>query len=90
MQEILIKLGNYIKKNRNLKNITLMQIEKEFGFDNSNWSKIENAKIKSLPKPETLRKIASILEIDILELYLICDYLTTEEINEHIKNRENV
>ncbi len=73
-----IQLGLYIKKRRLEKGLSAYFIEKEYGFSRNFWSRIESGTHKSSMKPELLKKIASILEINYIELYMIVGYLDND------------
>lgn len=88
--KIALELGAYIVKAREKEEISAYKLAQEAGTSRTNISKLENGKIESLPKPATLRKIAEILKINIIELYIISGYLTENEIDEYIENKETV
>ena len=79
-QDAWIQLGNYIKKIREEKNISAYFIEQKYGYSRNAWSRIENGKLKSALKPETLQEIASYLKINYLELYLIVGYVDIDSV----------
>lgn len=80
----LIKFGEYIKLKRLEKGLSISQIEKEFKIDKATWSKLEGAKLSSLPKPEFLINISKILGINYIELYMILGYIDKENIIEYL------
>ncbi len=89
-EEEIKRLGEYIKNKRIIKNISAYQIEKTYGIDRSLWSKLENGKQKSLPKPEFLMQIAKILEINYVELYVVVGYITTKSIVEYFSDSHRI
>ncbi len=80
-----IQLGLYIKKRRLEKGLSAYFIEKEYGFSRNFWSRIESGTHKSSMKPELLKKIASILEINYIELYMIVGYLDNDSFIDYYK-----
>ena len=71
--------GSDIKKIREEKGISLQQLGDRAGFSKSYISMIENGKLKSFPKPETLQKIAVGLDIDYHALMLAAGYIDGRE-----------
>lgn len=80
-----VELGIYIRKIREEKNISAYFIEKEYGYSRNAWSRIENGKLESALKPETLQEIAKYLDINYLDLYLIVGYVDEESAIEFVK-----
>ena len=76
-----IELGKYIRKIRDEKGISAYSIEKKYGFSRNFWSRIESGTHKSAMKPDLLKKIAEILEVNYIEFYLIVGYLDEESLN---------
>jgi len=77
-------LGIFIKNTRNSKGISAYFIEKKYGFSRNFWSRIENGTHKSAMKPDLLQKIASILDINYIDLYLIVGYVDKESLDKYI------
>ena|SRR5690554_4602869 len=67
------KIGNYLKKIRKVKNLTLVQLEDISGVSNSHISRIERGLRE--PSPDTLRKLAEPLGIPYQRLLEKADYL---------------
>ena len=89
-EEKIKRLGEYIKYRRIIKNISAYQIEKTYGIDRSLWSKLENGKQTSLPKPEFLMQIAKILDINYIELYMVVGYITSQSIVEYFSDSHRI
>ena len=79
------ELGKYIRKVRTEKGISAYSIEKNYEFSRQFWSRIELGTQKSAMKPDLLKKIASILGINYINLYLIVGYIDKESLDEYIK-----
>lgn len=79
-------LGKYIKKIRQEKKISAYSIEKNYGFSRNFWSRIENGTHKSAMKPDLLKKIASILNVNYIEFYLIVGYLDEDSLKDYYLN----
>jgi transcriptional regulator with XRE-family HTH domain len=88
--EKLIRLGKHIKYKRAVKNISAYYIEKKFNIDRGLWSKLENGKLPHLPKPEFLKKIAEILEIDYIFLYVLVGYINNADIARYMSSRNRI
>lgn len=61
-------LGEFIKKKRLEKNLTLEQLGDKIGKPKNFISRIENGKVKSL-KDDTIKKISEALDIPIIEFF---------------------
>lgn len=89
-----VELGKYIRKIRTEKGISAYSIEKKYEFSRQFWSRIELGTQKSAMKPDLLQKIASILDINYIDLYLIVGYVDKESldkyIEEYIKKNSNI
>jgi len=86
----LLKLGKHIKYKRTVKNISAYYIEKKFNIDRALWSKLENGKLPHLPKPEFLKRIAEILEIDYIILYILVGYISNDDIVKYMSGRNRI
>lgn len=82
------ELGNYIRDVRKDKGISTYFIEKEFGFSRQYWSRIELASSEYALKPELLQRIATILKINYLDLYVIVGYADETAINEFSERKK--
>lgn len=78
-------LGIFIKNTRNAKGISAYSIEQNYGFSRNFWSRIENGTHKSAMKPDLLKKIASILDINYIDLYLIVGYIDKESLDKYFE-----
>ena len=85
-REKLVNLGRYVRYTRTIRNLSIAQIEKKYSFDKALWSKIENGKLPSMPKPELLMLLSEILNCNCLELYKIVGYLTDNDIYKYISD----
>jgi len=84
------RLGRFVKSRRVVKNLSTCQIENEFGLDRALWSKLENGKLTSVPKPEFLINIAKILNINCVELYILAGFMSDKNIMEYIIENHRV
>ncbi len=66
-QSIQVKVGNQIQKLRELKGISQQDLAAKCNFEKSNLSRLEAGKVN--PTLSTLEKVASALEINIIELF---------------------
>ncbi len=82
-------LGEYIKKIRKEKGISAYAIEQNCGFSRNFWSRIENGSHKSAMKPDLLKKIASILDVNYIEFYLIVGYIDKETLSNYFEYSNN-
>jgi transcriptional regulator with XRE-family HTH domain len=89
-REILIHLGRFIRYNRTIRNLSIGQIEKKYSFDKALWSKIENGKLPSMPKPELLMLLADILDCNCVEMYKIVGYLKDSDIYKYISDSHRI
>ena len=73
-----IKVGKRIKELRESKNIKQFELAEYINIEPTNMSKIENGVY--LPREDKLRKIASVLQVEIRDLFDV----------EHIRSREEL
>jgi len=66
-QSIHVKDGKQIQKLRELKGISQQDLAAKCNFEKSNMSRLEAGKVN--PTLSTLEKVASALEINIIELF---------------------
>ena len=64
---IQVKVGKQIQKLRDLKGISQQDLAAKCNFEKSNLSRLEAGKVN--PTLSTLEKVASALEINIIELF---------------------
>ena len=74
-----VAFGSDIKRMREEKGISLKQLGDKAGFSKSYISMIENGKLKSFPKPETLEKLAKGLNVDYHMLMLMAGYIDQKQ-----------
>ncbi len=83
-RERLIKLGRFVKSQRILKGYSITHIEKKYGIDRALWSKLENGKLLSMPKPELLSNIAVILSVNTVKLFILAGFILEEDIMAYV------
>ena len=66
-------LGARLRDLRKAKNLTQRQLAQELGVDFSYLSKIENDRLEHAPSLKVLEQLATILEVDELELLELAD-----------------
>lgn len=71
------EFGDYIKRVRDEKGLTLNQVALYAEISAAQLSRIETGK-RGTPKPQTIEKIATALKVDYNELMKIAGYLNTE------------
>ena len=89
-KEKLIHLGRFIRYSRTVKNLSMGQIEKKYSFDRALWSKIENGKLTSMPKPELLMQLAKILDCNCVKLYTLVGYLNMVDILRYMTDSHRI
>lgn len=72
-----LDFGNYLKKLRIERGLTIRQVEAFSGVSNSYLSQLENGK-RGIPSPDTLKKLAPVYRISYEELMSAAGYLTAE------------
>lgn len=70
--------GERLRDLRKQKNLTLRALAEAVGVDFTYLSKIENGKAGYLPAADTIRALASLLEVDPLELLRLADKVPPE------------
>lgn len=74
------KFGDYIKKTRETKNMTLNQVALYAEISAAQLSRIENGK-RGTPKPTTIEKLSRALKVDYNDLMRIAGYLESDNMN---------
>lgn len=74
----MIEFGEYIKKLRESKDMTLNQVAMYSDISAAQLSRIENGK-RGIPKPATIEKLAKALKVDYEELMSKAGYLPEEK-----------
>ncbi len=86
------EFGQYVRKIRKSKNLSMYQIEQEHDFSRQYFSRIELNRHGYAIKPELIQKIAKILDMNYLELYNIVGYSNDDVIadyyKKHLLNKE--
>jgi transcriptional regulator with XRE-family HTH domain len=67
------QLGRLVKKHRQVKGLSLRAAAEEIGYDHSYLGRIEAGDYES-PAPKLLKKLASVLDIPIEDLYALAGY----------------
>lgn len=81
-----VEYGEYIRSVRKEKGISMYSIEKSHDFSRQYWSRIELAKQGYALKPELVKRMAEILDINYLELYQIVGYVEIEAVIKFLKS----
>lgn len=68
------KLGEFLKEARIKKGLSLLEVQKKTGITDSRLKRIEDG-IKKDPSPKLLIKLASLYGLNLINLYLLADYL---------------
>lgn len=69
-----MKIGEYIKLQRNINDMSQRELAQAAGLSNAEISRIESG-IRKQPSPEVLRSIALALNISYEHLYIVAGYL---------------
>ena len=80
-------LGKNIQNYRKIRNITQEKLAETIGIDTISLSKIETG--KNYPTAENLAKIASILDVEVYELFISPEIKTNEELLKEISKSLN-
>lgn len=72
------EFGEYLRKLRKEKNLTIRQIETYSGVSNSYLSQVENGK-KGIPSPSILKKLSKALKVDYNLLMIKAGHLDENE-----------
>lgn len=72
--------GQYLKKIRKDRNMSVNQLATYSGISNAQISRIENG-LRNAPKPETIKKLSQALKVDYQEMMQVAGY--TEETEQH-------
>jgi len=70
--------GERIRELRRAKGLTLREVAERVAIDFTYLSKMETGKLLYTPSPEAIRRLASVLESDALELLRLADKLPPE------------
>jgi transcriptional regulator with XRE-family HTH domain len=73
-----MNFGQRLREIRKEKELTLRTVAEEAGIDFTYLSKIENGRIPYTPAVETIRKLASALKTDAIELLMLANKLPKE------------
>lgn len=76
------EFGDALRKMRNELGLTQEQLGEKAGFKKSYLSLIENGKSEGLPQPETLKKLATGLNVDYHTLMSMAGYIDPKKVRE--------
>jgi transcriptional regulator with XRE-family HTH domain len=80
-----MSFGEYLKRIRESKDMTISTLEKASDVSSAQLSRIENGK-RDTPKPETIKKIAKGLDTDYSEMMRVAGYVVDEDLEpNHLK-----
>lgn len=85
-----VEYGEYIRKVRKEKGISMYGIEKHYQFSRQYWSRIELAKQGYALKNELIIRMAEILDINYLELFKIVGYINDDVIVDYCKSSPSI
>lgn len=83
-------LGGYLKKLRQDRQLSLNDVQEKTGISNSKLSRIENNKNDSDTDPSTLKQLAKIYGVSLVDLYLYADYLEVADLSSYTRVFHNV
>jgi transcriptional regulator with XRE-family HTH domain len=83
------EFGEYIKKLRKDRNLTIRQVELYAGVSNSYLSLLENGK-RDIPSPEILKKLATAYKVDYNDLMDKAGYLNIKSEEDTTNENENL
>lgn len=77
------QLGPYLKKLRNSHGLSQKDVFQATGITNSRLSRIENGTLSSPPDLATLKALARLYKVNLIEIYLQTGYLDDESISSY-------
>jgi HTH-type transcriptional regulator, competence development regulator len=75
-------LGEFLKRLREKKGVSLRDVENDTGISNAYLSQLETGERKKLPSPDRLKKLASYYNVSIQELLQKAGYYENNDIEE--------
>lgn len=84
-----ITFGEYLKKIRTSKEISINKLSSMSGISNAQISRIENG-VRGVPKPETIEKLAKALNTSYVEMMVVAGYWDEEELLEPIGDSREI
>lgn len=75
-------LGAYLKKIRNLRHLSLKDVQDQCGITDSKLSRLERGEGRDIT-PCDLKKLARLYEIGVIPLYLMAGYLDENDLLEY-------
>lgn len=83
-EEDAINLGQFLKKKREEKEMTIIEIEAKSGINRADIYRIENGQKKRL-NPFQLISLAETLEVNLIELYILVGFINKDIITDFVK-----
>ena len=77
------EVGNYLKSIRNSLDLSLKNVNQKTGITDSRLSRIEKGNVN--PDPTTLKLLANLYKIDLIDLYLQYGYLDDIDLSSYKK-----
>ena len=74
------ELGSLLGRMRNDAKLSLKDVYKATGISDSKLNRIEHGKNTSKPSPDTLRALAKLYDVNLIELYLAAGYLDSDDL----------
>ena len=75
-------VGEYLKKARDKRNLSLKAVKEITGISDSALSHIESGKTE-VPSPEHLKKLSAAYQIDLIDLFLKAGYLECGDLSDY-------
>lgn len=89
-QEIQKEFGDYLRRLRKERNLSINELAEKSGISNAQISRLENGE-RGIPKPETIQKIAEALEVPYEEMMVVAGYISADVYLELLKtNKINI
>ncbi|WP_010498561.1 helix-turn-helix domain-containing protein [Paenibacillus elgii] len=76
--------GSFLKRKREERGYTLVQLADASGISIAQLSRLENG-LRDTPKPETVKKLAHALEVPLVEMMVLAGYWDQEELLQPIE-----
>ena len=80
-------LGEYLRKLREKRGVSIRQVERETGIPNAYLSLLETGSKAHLPPPEVLNRLADYYNVSVQELLEKTGYLQKQEVGEKLEER---
>lgn len=86
----MVALGEYLKRIRMQRELSLKDVYKETGISDSKLSRIENGTNLSNPAPCILQSLSKLYNVNLIELYCLAGYLDEEALSSYEQVFQNV